>query len=96
MRTELHYKTYLMKTLTKLVEIKAFKHYALDNKSLAGLFTGNKSQIAMFLPSLGTDSWIHVSLQSRETAHVYINQYFGLDPEPSYSSNPSKPNPFHH
>lgn len=87
---------YLMRTLTKLFEIKAFKHCALDNKNLAGFFAGNKSQVVMFLPSLGTDSWIRVSLQSRDTAHAYINQYFGLDPQPSYSSNPSKTNPFHH
>lgn len=64
----------------KLVEIKAFKHCAQDSKNLAGLFAGNKSQRVMFLPSLGTDSWIRVSLQSRDTVHVYVNQYFGLDP----------------
>lgn len=93
MRIELHYKIYLMRTLTKLVEIKAFKHCSLDNKNLGGLFAGNKSQIVMFPPSLDTNSWIHVSLQSRDTVHAYINQYFGLNPQLSYSINPSKTNP---
>lgn len=84
-----------MRTLRKWAEIKIFKHYALDNKNLAGLFAGKKSQIVMFLPSLDSNSWIRVSLQSGDTVHVYFNQYSSLDPELSHSSNPSKTNAFH-
>lgn len=57
-RAELHHRMHLRRTLTKLVGIKAFKHYALENKNLAGFFVGNKSQTLMVLPSLDTNSWL--------------------------------------
>lgn len=82
-----------MRTLTKLGEIKAFKHYALGNKDLAGLFAGNKSQILTFLPHLGTDSWVRVSPQSRDTVHIYTDPHLVWTHSCLTAATPAKPIP---
>lgn len=93
MRTELRYKMDLTRTLTKLGEIKAFKHYALGNKDLAGLFAGNKSQILLFLPRLGMDSWVCVSPQSTDTVHVYTDPHSVWTHSCLTAATPAKPIP---